>query len=115
MSNSRRATSGVTDRSVRVDGSVKDKGKPAHEQRAQPRLVEGVTVPGWKQALGALALHFPYRLDSYLNYPESTGIHTLQGRSSSLRGVPMKIWSMVFSSAPAMSWRAGRMRRRRWS
>lgn len=79
MSNSRRATSGVTDRSVRVDGSVKDKGKPAHEQRAQPRLVEGVTVPGWKPALGALALHSPYRLDSYLTIPNQPAYTPFRG------------------------------------
>ncbi|WP_263252910.1 IS256 family transposase [Saccharopolyspora rosea] len=46
---------------------AKDKGKPPTQRTAPPRLVEGATVHGWKQALGALALHFPDRLDGYLN------------------------------------------------
>ncbi|CAA9211608.1 MAG: Mobile element protein, partial [uncultured Actinomycetospora sp.] len=30
-------------------------------------LVEGGVVQGWKQALGALALAYPDRIDPYLN------------------------------------------------
>jgi putative transposase len=45
----------------------KQRGRPAHQRNAPARLVEGATVHGWKQALGALALHFPDRLDPYLN------------------------------------------------
>ncbi|WP_461158114.1 IS256 family transposase, partial [Saccharopolyspora tripterygii] len=35
------------------------RGQPAHQRNAPARLVEGATVHGWKQALGALALHYP--------------------------------------------------------
>lgn len=45
----------------------KQRGLPTHQRNAPARLVEGATVQGWKQALGALALHFPDRLDPYLN------------------------------------------------
>ena len=45
----------------------KQRGRPAHQRNAPARLVEGGTVPGWKQALGALALHFPDRVQPYLN------------------------------------------------
>lgn len=45
----------------------KQRGRPAHQRNAPARLVEGGTVTGWKQALGALALHFPDRLQPYLN------------------------------------------------
>jgi putative transposase len=44
----------------------KDRGKPANQRTAPPRLVEGAIVQGWKAALGALALAFPDRLASYL-------------------------------------------------
>jgi putative transposase len=46
---------------------VKDRGKPPTQRTAPPRLVEAATVHGWKQALGALALHFSERLDPHLN------------------------------------------------
>lgn len=44
----------------------KERGVPANQRKAPPRLVEGATVQGWKQALGALALHYPDRLNPYL-------------------------------------------------
>jgi putative transposase len=50
----------------RARDRAKEKGLPAGERRAQPRLVEGATVIGWKAALGALALAYPDRLDRYL-------------------------------------------------
>jgi putative transposase len=43
-----------------------DRGKPANERTAPPRLVEGATVQGWKAALGVLVLVYPDRLGDYL-------------------------------------------------
>jgi putative transposase len=40
----------------------KDRGKPANKRTAAGRLVEGAIVPGWKQALNALAIAYPGRL-----------------------------------------------------
>jgi putative transposase len=45
---------------------AKEKGLPAGQRRAPARLVEGATVQGWRQALGALSLHYPERLNNYL-------------------------------------------------
>ena len=45
---------------------AKEKGLPANQRRAEPRLVEGATIQGWKAALGALSLAYPDRLDRYL-------------------------------------------------
>ena len=45
---------------------AKEKGLPAGERRAPARLVEGAVVQGWKQALGALALAYPDRINNYL-------------------------------------------------
>jgi putative transposase len=45
----------------------KEKGTPRDQRKAQGRLVEGATIQGWKQALGALALAYPERLSPYLN------------------------------------------------
>jgi putative transposase len=45
---------------------AKEKGRPRSERTAPGRLVEGATVPGWKAALGALALAYPDRLGPYL-------------------------------------------------
>jgi len=45
---------------------TKEKGLPANQRKAPPRLVEGATVNGWKAALGALSLAYPDRLDRYL-------------------------------------------------
>lgn len=46
---------------------AKEKGLPANQRKAPPRLVEGAVTQGWKAALGALALAYPDRLDTYLN------------------------------------------------
>jgi putative transposase len=43
-----------------------EKQKPRDKRTAEARLVEGATVQGWKQALGALALHYPDRLAPYI-------------------------------------------------
>lgn len=51
----------------RARARAKEKGLPAGERRAQGRLVEGATVLGWRQALGALALHYPDRIACYIN------------------------------------------------
>jgi putative transposase len=45
---------------------AKERGLPATARKAPPRLVEGATIQGWKAALGALALHYPDRLNPYL-------------------------------------------------
>jgi putative transposase len=45
----------------------REKGTPRDQRKAAARLVEGATVQGWKQALGALALHFPDRLAPYIH------------------------------------------------
>jgi putative transposase len=46
---------------------AKEKGTPRDQRKAPGRLVEGAVVQGWKQALGALALHYPDRLATYIN------------------------------------------------
>jgi putative transposase len=45
---------------------AKEKGLPPDQRRAPAKLVEGATVQGWRQALGALSLHYPERLNNYL-------------------------------------------------
>jgi putative transposase len=45
---------------------AKERGKPANQRKAEPRLVEGATVNSWKAAYGALALAYPDRLAKYL-------------------------------------------------
>jgi putative transposase len=51
----------------RARARAKEKGLPANKRIAPPKLVEGATIQGWKQALGALALAYPDRLEPYLN------------------------------------------------
>src|SRR5947207_150249 len=43
-----------------------EKGMSRDKRKAPARLVEGAVVQNWKQALGALSLHFPDRLAPYL-------------------------------------------------
>jgi putative transposase len=50
----------------RARARAKEKGAPRDQRKAPGKLVEGATVQGWKQALGALSLHFPDRLDPYI-------------------------------------------------
>jgi putative transposase len=50
----------------RARARAKEKGLPPNQRRAPARLIEGAIVQGWKQALGALALHYPERLNPYL-------------------------------------------------
>ena len=45
---------------------AKEKGKPANERKAKPRLVEGQVVTNWKQALAQLAIVYPDRINPYL-------------------------------------------------
>jgi putative transposase len=45
---------------------AKERGLPPSQRRAPAKLVEGATVHGWKQALGALAMAYPDRLNPYL-------------------------------------------------
>jgi putative transposase len=47
----------------------RDRSKPANKRNAPGRLVEGATVPHWRQALGALALAYPGRLPDQHNQP----------------------------------------------
>jgi putative transposase len=51
----------------RARARAKEKGTPRDQRKAAGRLVEGATVQGWKQALGALALHYPDRLAGHIN------------------------------------------------
>ena len=50
----------------RARARAAEKGLPRDKRRAEARLVEGAVVQGWKQALGALALHYPDRLAPYI-------------------------------------------------
>ncbi len=45
---------------------AREKGLARDQRKAPGKLVEGAAVQGWKQALGALSLHFPDRLDPYI-------------------------------------------------
>jgi len=45
---------------------AKERGKPASERRAEPRLVEGQIVTNWKRALAQLAIAYPDRINPYL-------------------------------------------------
>ncbi len=51
----------------RARARAKEKGAPRDQRKAPGRLVEGATVHGWTQALGALALTYPERLAAYIN------------------------------------------------
>jgi putative transposase len=51
----------------RARARAKEHGLPRDQRKAPGRLVEGATVNRWKQALGALALHYPERLAPYIN------------------------------------------------
>ena len=44
----------------------KQRGKPANERKAAPRLVEGQVTTNWKKALAQLALAYPDRIEPYL-------------------------------------------------
>ena len=44
----------------------KERGKPANQRKAAPRLVEGQITTNWKKALAQLALAYPERIDPYL-------------------------------------------------
>src|SRR5690348_4409559 len=57
----------IEDKRARDRAREKDEGIAHDKRRAPARLVEGATVHGWKQALGALALHFPDRLAPYIH------------------------------------------------
>src|SRR4051794_40396193 len=46
---------------------AKEQGRPANKRTAPARLVEGATVNGWKQALGALTIAYPDRLAHHIN------------------------------------------------
>ena len=46
---------------------AKEAGIPRDKRKAPGRLVEGATVQGWKQALGALAIAYPDRLTHHVN------------------------------------------------
>jgi transposase-like protein len=44
----------------------KERGKPANQRKAKPRLVQGQIVTNWKQALAQLAMVYPDRINPYL-------------------------------------------------
>ena len=50
----------------RARARAKEAGLAPNQRRAPGKLVEGGTVLGWKQALGALALAYPERIGPYL-------------------------------------------------
>jgi putative transposase len=50
----------------RARARAREKGLARDQRKAPGKLVEGAAVQGWKQALGALSLHFPDRLDPYI-------------------------------------------------
>jgi putative transposase len=50
----------------RARARAKERGKPANERRAEPRLVEGQIVTNWKKALAQLAIAYPDRINPYL-------------------------------------------------
>ena len=56
----------IEDKRARTRAREKDDGIPRDKRKAPARLIEGAAVNGWKQALGALSLHFPDRLDPYI-------------------------------------------------
>jgi Transposase, Mutator family len=45
----------------------KERGKPANQRTAPPRLVEGAVVQGWRAALNQLELLYPDRLAGQIN------------------------------------------------
>ncbi|RLV51307.1 IS256 family transposase, partial [Aeromicrobium phragmitis] len=45
---------------------AKERGKPASERKASPRLVEGQITTNWKKALAQLAIAYPDRINPYL-------------------------------------------------
>jgi putative transposase len=44
----------------------KERGRPANERKAAPRLVEGQVTTNWKKALAQLALAYPDRIEPHL-------------------------------------------------
>jgi putative transposase len=56
----------IEDKRARDRAREKEQGIPKDKRKAASRLVEGSAVQGWKQALGALALHYPDRLAPYI-------------------------------------------------
>lgn len=50
----------------RARAREKERGKPANERKAAPRLVEGQITTNWKKALAQLALVYPDRIEPHL-------------------------------------------------
>ncbi len=50
----------------RARAREKERGKPANERKAAPRLVEGQVTTNWKKALAQLALAYPDRIEPHL-------------------------------------------------
>ncbi len=50
----------------RAHDREKERGKPANERKAAPRLVEGQITTNWKKALAQLALAYPDRIEPHL-------------------------------------------------
>lgn len=50
----------------RAQDREKERGKPANERKAAPRLVEGQVTTNWKKALAQLALAYPDRIEPHL-------------------------------------------------
>jgi putative transposase len=50
----------------RAHDREKERGKPANERKAAPRMVEGQVTTNWKKALAQLALAYPDRIEPHL-------------------------------------------------
>jgi putative transposase len=50
----------------RARAREKERGKPANQRNAAPRLVEGQVTTNWKKALAQLALAYPDRIEPHL-------------------------------------------------
>jgi len=50
----------------RAHDRAKERGKPANQRKAAPRLVEGQVTTNWKKALAQLALVYPDRIEPHL-------------------------------------------------
>jgi putative transposase len=57
----------IEDKRARARAKERHDNVPHHQRKASGRLIEGATVPGWTQALNALAIAYPRRLPEHLN------------------------------------------------
>jgi putative transposase len=88
-----------------------EKGVLRDHRKAPNRLVEGASIQGWKQALGALALAYPDRLAPYLGWTNGVTTYTeiLTGSvvTKLVDRLAQAAWNTV-SSTPTVSTSASR-------